>query len=45
MEVPPNLNRQRDYACTMGSSSYTFGQDNISTMSRRVEGIQASHDE
>jgi hypothetical protein len=44
MEVSSNLNRQRDYACTMGSSSYhfTFGQDNISTMSRRVESILTS---
>jgi hypothetical protein len=47
MEVPPGLNRQRDYAYTMGSSSYhpIFEQDNISTMSRWVESILASHDE
>jgi hypothetical protein len=47
MEVPPSLNRQRDYAYTMGSSSYhpIFEQDNISTMSRRVESILASQDE
>jgi hypothetical protein len=47
MEVPSSLNRQRDYACTMGSSSYhsIFEQDNISTMSRRVESILTSQDE
>jgi hypothetical protein len=47
MEVPLSLDRQRDSACTMGSSSYrsTFEQDNISTMSRWIEGILASLDE
>jgi hypothetical protein len=45
--VPPRLNRQRDYACTMGSSSYhsIFAQDNMLTMSKRVESILASQDE
>jgi hypothetical protein len=47
MEVPPSLSRQRDYAYTMGSSSYhpIFEQDNILTMSRQVESILASQDE
>jgi hypothetical protein len=41
----PSLNRQRDYACTMGSSSYhsIFEQDNISMMIKRVESILVSH--
>jgi hypothetical protein len=43
MEVPPSLNRQRDYVCTMGSSSYhsTFEHDNISTLSRWAESMMA----
>jgi hypothetical protein len=47
MEVPPSLNRQKEYTHTMGSSSYhsIFEQDNISTISRRVENILASQDE
>jgi hypothetical protein len=42
-----SLNRQMDYAYTMGSSSYhsIFEHDNISTMSRWVESILASQDE
>jgi hypothetical protein len=44
MEVSPSLNRQRDYVCTTGLLSYhsTFEQDNILTMSRRMESIVAS---
>jgi hypothetical protein len=47
MEVPPSLNRQRDYACTMGSSSYhsIFEQNIILTMSRLVESMLVSQDE
>jgi hypothetical protein len=38
------MDRQRDYTCTMDSSSYhsMFEQDNISTMSKRVESTLVS---
>jgi hypothetical protein len=44
MQVPPSLNRQKDYACSTGSSLYhsTFEQDNISTISRQAESILTS---
>jgi hypothetical protein len=44
MEVPPSLDKQRDYKCTMDSSSYhsIFEQDNILTMSKRVESSVVS---
>jgi hypothetical protein len=44
MEVPPSLDRQRDYTYTMDSSSYhfMFEQDNIPTMSKRVESTLVS---
>jgi hypothetical protein len=47
IEVPPSLNRQRDYTYTIGSLSYhsIFEQDNISPMGRQVESILASQDE
>jgi hypothetical protein len=39
MEVPPSLDRQRDYTCAMDLSSYhsIFEQDDIPTMNKRVE--------
>jgi hypothetical protein len=47
MGVYPSLNRQREYACTMGSSSYDSisEQDNASTMNRWVESMLALLDE
>jgi hypothetical protein len=44
MEVPPSLDRQRDYTYIMDSSSYhsMFEQDNIPTMSKRVESTLVS---
>jgi hypothetical protein len=44
MEMPPSLDRQRDYTCTMNSSLYhsIFEQDNITMMSKRVESTLAS---
>jgi hypothetical protein len=44
MEVPPSLDRQRDYTCAMHSSSYhsIFELDNIPTMNKRVESILVS---
>jgi hypothetical protein len=47
MEVPLSLDRQRDYTCTLDSSSYhsIFEQDNIPTMNKRVESTLVSYDE
>jgi hypothetical protein len=47
MGVPSSLNRQRDYACTMGSSPYHYisEQDNASTMNRWVESMLTLLDE
>jgi hypothetical protein len=44
MEVPPSLDSQRDYTCTMDSSLYhsMFEQDNIPMMSKRVESTLVS---
>jgi hypothetical protein len=44
MEVPPSLDRQRDYTCVMDSSSYhsIFEQDNIPTMSKQVQSTLVS---
>jgi hypothetical protein len=44
MEVHPSLDRQRDYTCSMDSSSYhsIFEQDNMLTINKRVESTLVS---